>query len=304
MIKNNYEKYVHENKLISPINGHSCKSLVNNKSTIKKFGFNSIEDLHKQYPNFPLRCISSQIKFDNQTKTAVLKNKLKKTEYIKNNYNNNKTHCKHCNNSLPYEKRMNYFCSRKCSASFNSKSRIISEEQKLKTSKTLTGRKRTNIMTHNKSLITFLNCKICDSSFYIRGHSKWNYRMTCSTECRTKNMMNKRTYQNGKRKTIYYFNKLQNKEVILESSWELTIAKLLDENNINWIRPEPIKWIDTNNKDHLYYPDFYLTDYDLYLDPKNPYCMEKDKEKINYVSNKINLICGNVNTISNKILNL
>jgi len=32
----------------------------------------------------------------------------------------------------------------------------------------------------------------------------------------------------------------------------------------------------------------------MYLDPKNPYCMNKDKEKMNVISSLINIIYGDV----------
>lgn len=80
-------------------------------------------------------------------------------------------------------------------------------------------------------------------------------------------------------------------KVNLQSSYELKVAKSLDENNIKWIRPKYFFWNDCNNKKHRYYPDFYLIDYDVYLDPKsdylieniNPYFGMSDKEKIKTV---------------------
>ena len=70
------------------------------------------------------------------------------------------------------------------------------------------------------------------------------------------------------------------KGILLDSSWELALAVRLDEVNIKWIRPEPIKWKDLNGYEHNYFPDFYLTDYDLYLDPKNPAAFLNQKEKV------------------------
>jgi len=59
-------------------------------------------------------------------------------------------------------------------------------------------------------------------------------------------------------------------EVLLDSSWEEQLAIRLDQLNINWIRPEdPIQWLDKEGKTHNYFPDFYLTDYNIYIDPKN-----------------------------------
>jgi hypothetical protein len=69
--------------------------------------------------------------------------------------------------------------------------------------------------------------------------------------------------------------------VLFDSSWELSLAKRLDELGIQWIRPEPIPWIDSDGVTHNYFPDFYLTDYDLYLDPKNPQAYKVQINKIN-----------------------
>jgi len=61
------------------------------------------------------------------------------------------------------------------------------------------------------------------------------------------------------------------------------------------------KWIDKNNNDRMYYSDFYLPDYDIYLDPKNPYCMELDKEKMKYFENKIKIYYGDIDNLIENI---
>ena len=71
--------------------------------------------------------------------------------------------------------------------------------------------------------------------------------------------------------------------VNLDSSYERTIAKILDEHNIDWIRPKPLDWYSKDGVKHHYFPDFYLTKYDIYLDPKNDYCFKVQAEKISYV---------------------
>ena len=82
----------------------------------------------------------------------------------------------------------------------------------------------------------------------------------------------------------------------MDSSWEVDIAKFMDENNIKWERSRKFVflWTDINLKRRRYYPDFYLPDYDVYLDPKNKYLIIKDRFKINQVINehKINLVVG------------
>ena len=69
--------------------------------------------------------------------------------------------------------------------------------------------------------------------------------------------------------------------VMLDSSWEEALAKRLDETGVDWIRPnEPIPYIGSDGKSHNYFPDFYLPEYDLYLDPKNPIAMRVQKDKL------------------------
>lgn len=85
-------------------------------------------------------------------------------------------------------------------------------------------------------------------------------------------------------------NPILYKNIILDSKWELALAIRLDELNIKWIRPEPIKWTDKTGVTHNYFADFYLVDYDLYLDPKNPHVINMQKEKLNYLQMHYNNI--------------
>lgn len=90
------------------------------------------------------------------------------------------------------------------------------------------------------------------------------------------------------------------KGVYLHSSFELKVAQELDKFGIKWIRPNPLNWIDESNVEHRYYPDFYLEDYDIYLDPKNDYLINKDKEKIKRVNeqNRVNIIVLDKNNLT------
>jgi len=80
--------------------------------------------------------------------------------------------------------------------------------------------------------------------------------------------------------------------VKLDSSWEESLAKRLDQLNIEWIRPDnPIPWVDNKGKTHNYFPDFYLPEYDLFLDPKNSYARANQKEKLDILTTQMkNLI--------------
>lgn len=77
----------------------------------------------------------------------------------------------------------------------------------------------------------------------------------------------------------------------LDSEYELRVAKELDLNGIKWERPSYFLWTDDSGINHRYYPDFYLVEYKIYLDPKNDYLINNksarfgitDREKISIV---------------------
>jgi len=146
--------------------------------------------------------------------------------------------------------------------------------------------------------VEYFICEYCGKLFTNFSRSK---RKTCSRKCRIDASIRLRPYQNGTRKPQKYFNKWINEDIWLDSSWEKEIAELLDNLNIRWERPNPINWIDNSNIERLYYPDFFLNDYGVYLDPKNPFCMEKDKEKMNFVEKIINIVYGDKQMIKDKI---
>lgn len=238
--------------------------------------------------------------------------KEKKEDYYKN-----PKRCLQCTTPINYrDKKIKKFCNKSCAAKFNNTKRIVSNVQRKKTSETLkrkykngeliscfsnplTRPVRRNVVLGSKS-VKYTNCEVCEKLFIQKS---FGLKKTCSSDCRTKLIFKSRKYQNGKRKTILYNNKIQG-EVLLESSWELEIAEYLDSLSVFWVRPEAISWVDKNNKKHLYYPDFYLKDYDVYLDPKNPYCLKKDEEKLKQIVKKIKLIYGDLKTIKEYIVKL
>lgn len=95
---------------------------------------------------------------------------------------------------------------------------------------------------------------------------------------------------------------------ILGSSYELKLAMSLDENLIAWDTCSRLPYKDPTGKSRTYTPDFYLPDYDVYLDPKNDFLLNNinpalgfsDKEKIYLVEqqNKIRVIILNKNELS------
>lgn len=235
-------------------------------------------------------------------KKSIIKNKLLKQERIEL-YNENPNKCAECNSSIIYSIKGNKCCCRRCAAIYTNKKRgKMPDKVKTKISKSLMGRKTQSGNGRTYCKIVTKECVVCSSEFSVGGKRTKN--KTCTKRCATIASTKFRTYQNGSRKTTWFFNPNENKDVLLESSWEVRIAELLVSKDIIWTRPEPMDWIDSTGKERLYYPDFYLVDYDVYLDPKNPYCMEQDKEKMKIVSREMKLIFGDIKLVEDYVVKL
>jgi hypothetical protein len=160
--------------------------------------------------------------------------------------------------------------------------RTLSEETKMKISTALKGREITWATQNENS-----GKKIAEG---LRKH----YQENPFSEERRKMMSDfakERGLGGHTSKLKLFFKKNDGTEVYLQSSYEITYAKLLEENKIDWIRPDPVVWVDANGVSHKYYGDFYLTKFKLYIDTKNDYLIKKDAEKIKRVieQNKISL---------------
>jgi hypothetical protein len=100
---------------------------------------------------------------------------------------------------------------------------------------------------------------------------------------------NARSMHTRSGKHTHEFTDKRGRTFKFDSSWEDLMAIRLDELDINWIRPQPIEYI-IEGRTRRYYGDFYLPDYNLYLDPKNPYVERQQQEKIKILHNMIRLI--------------
>jgi len=109
----------------------------------------------------------------------------------------------------------------------------------------------------------------------------------------TKKILRKKALSSNHRRLVRSLQKYTKKDgttVLLESSWEVALAVRLDELNLEWSRPEPIKWIDDDGEYHNYFPDFYLPDFNLYLDPKNPQAIKSQQKKLKNLLTQYNNI--------------
>tara|TARA_R110000851_G_scaffold47424_6_gene115191 strand:- start:5541 stop:6185 length:645 start_codon:yes stop_codon:yes gene_type:complete len=90
----------------------------------------------------------------------------------------------------------------------------------------------------------------------------------------------------------------------LKGKWELLVAKSLDDNSINWtnkIDPIPYMW---EGKWHLYFPDFYLKEFNLLIEVKG-YKRERDVQKWLYVKSPfLVLSLTEINEIKKNSINI
>lgn len=202
--------------------------------------------------------------------------------------------CLNCNNTI-LSKSAKKFCSKSCSATFNNKKRAPrTVESKIKTSNTMKG--KSNLSAKNLELhpkwcgIKYHPCNYCGQ---IISNPK---RKTCSKQCK-----DSISSVNGTLK-----RRLPYKGYIFQSSWEVIIAKFLDEQQVIWNQPtKRIKWFDsTLQKDRTYLPDFYLPMFNYYLDVKNPIKQLQDADKIKQLTNIMQLRVGDIEDIKSFVLSL
>lgn len=76
---------------------------------------------------------------------------------------------------------------------------------------------------------------------------------------------------------------------ILKGSWEVIVAMWLDHNDIEWVsEPEGFDYI-WEEKKHTYFPDFYIKEYNVYLEVKG-YQRDRDIAKWNAFPHKLVVI--------------
>jgi hypothetical protein len=190
--------------------------------------------------------------------------------------------CPKCNKSHSLNGK---FCSRSCANSRGPRT----EEFKKKVSTKMKGKNfhteesiRAGILS--KGLIPSTDkpntiCIICAKD----TNSK--VKKTCSKDCyKIYNTLRSQQNPNCGGQKHTHRSKIANIKgeiFVSESSYEVKISEILNELNIHWIRPNYFWYQDEKGNKRRYYPDFYLPEYDMYLDPKNNYLIKTDIDKIN-----------------------
>ena len=150
----------------------------------------------------------------------------------------------------------------------------------------------------NKGLTKRTDVRLADAAIkrkqYYLSHRGSFYGKAHSTE--TKERLRKAAIENGLGghcyKHIVDYNGIK-----WDSSYEVAVAKSLDENHIAYERPGRFKYVTPDGKQHTYTPDIYLPTFNVYLDPKsdflinnnNPATGYKDLYKISLASNQNNI---------------
>lgn len=115
------------------------------------------------------------------------------------------------------------------------------------------------------------HCKMNPNAVKYKGHLHTEEEKKHLSECAKKNH-----FGGWHTSKSFDYNGIK-----LDSSYELAFAQDLDENNIKWERPKPLLY-KLNSEEHRYYPDFFLPDYNIYVDTKNDYL-------INYVNPRLGI---------------
>lgn len=93
--------------------------------------------------------------------------------------------------------------------------------------------------------------------------------MFCSINCKHKKQGGLQPNSTRKTRSIY-------KGFQMDSGSERKFAELLDNHNINWIKNSSIKFEYLPGK--FYYPDFYLEDYDYWVEIKAKYYLRENDD--------------------------
>ncbi len=97
--------------------------------------------------------------------------------------------------------------------------------------------------------------------------------------------MKQRIRENGPpptKRTVYHT--LPNGETVrFDSGWEIALAAKLDKLGVRWEREHSLEWTDVNGGKHTFFPDFFLPEYDVYLEPKSRHVILKTQEKVDYI---------------------
>jgi len=196
--------------------------------------------------------------------------------------------CRHCNRETTNPS----FCSCSCAVSYTNSRRKLSVKTRGKISKSLKGKPLS--AAHKKKLsdaaksvghwwgrervaVVESSCLCCGLPIQHRVTEKRKYHK----HCWLKSSGGYRENSTIKHQSVYNGYKM-------DSGAELVFAKLLDEHKVRWEKNKTrfFYYYDVNGVRRRYYPDFYLFDYDWWVEIKGKfYKSDNDKLKLQSVGN-------------------
>jgi len=183
--------------------------------------------------------------------------------------------CPTCNKEIRINQK---YCNSSCFATRNNKMRAKRTlESRQKTSKALKGRIR------NIEIYASRPCEVCKKEFIPTQQDKKNpyngilkSKRFCSYECKNINQskvlsLALKGKSGGPRKGAGRSKGSYYKDFWMDSTWEVAFAKRLDELSVKWernINKYSFSYTNINDENRRYFPDFYLTNYDLFVEIK------------------------------------
>jgi predicted nucleic acid-binding Zn ribbon protein len=190
------------------------------------------------------------VKKVNGLKGAITAKKSQEAQYEKRSskYNSNPKKCLKCNSVIPYEKRINKFCSHSCSASTMNKNRTIHYSEDAKRKLKELGAKiprKYGWSTYEKK------CIICNEAFFVDWIKK--SKKTCSDKCRSKAHA-----LNNYKKDITFGKWGYYQGIYCASSWELAFLIYNKDLKKDIQRCRLTFDYRMNDEDKTYFPDFLI----------------------------------------------
>ncbi|MCK9434461.1 MAG: hypothetical protein M0R32_06460 [Candidatus Cloacimonetes bacterium] len=192
------------------------------------------------------------------------------------------------------------FCSSSCSASYNNPKRVASGQSKENFRKAYLDGKLTGILLGQENgrlkrkllLPIEKKCPVCKKKYRIhRWEERQGKKKYCSNKC-ARERPNQGGYRAGSVRNFksgWYESSVAGK-VWLDSSYEFIMATYLDEKGYGWRKnTKGFSYFKEDGSEHLYVPDFYIQDLDLWVETKG-YVVENDKRKLDAFPHKIVLI--------------
>lgn len=189
--------------------------------------------------------------------------------------------CPKCNS---LHNKPGIFCSRKCA-----NSRVFSKESIEKKSLANKQWAKENPSTAKENMNRALSawvakksyipryCSVCDKELDRNNKSGLCKKHFEESESKSEYIARRKNYE---RKRV--FNKWTNSYVWLLSSLEIQYFEYLEKNNIEWVKPQHISYSTPDGKTHRYFPDFFLTKSNVYVEVKG-YYWPTDKVKMKLV---------------------